>query len=216
MRLIAFPDQEMGAVARTVGGVPPRERTMPVIYTAVERFGPASGESWRTFIEWSGLTQLREVVSLDGMLCPSVFEELTDEDWEHNVQEDFLIGLFYDLEYLLVKLDGDDRANVLALMRNPTAAEVGSFTDPRFVFRGFDLVELQTGVSALVNCGGFDRAFAPTDLSDCGLLTDHAKVLGVQALLRAEYPDETHADCNVWAIWQMTNREDHHEQRPEP
>ena len=177
---------------------------MPVIYTAVERFGPASGESWRAFIEWSGLTQLREVVSLDTMLCPSVFGELTDEDWEHNVQEDFLIGLFHDLDYLLGKLGGEDRADVLALMRNPSAAEVGSFINPRFVFRGFDLVELQAGVSALVNCGGFDRAFAPTDLSDSGLLTGHAKASCVRDLLRAEYPDEPHADCDVWAIWQMT------------
>src|SRR3954470_17786939 len=118
---------------------------MPVIYTAVERFGPASGERWRKFIEWSGLTQLREVISLDGMLCPSVFGELTDEDWGHNVQEDFLIGLFHDLDYLLGKLGGDDRADVLALMRNPTAAEVGSFTAPRFFFPGFDPVGVQEG-----------------------------------------------------------------------
>lgn len=26
----------------------------------------------------------------------------------------------------------------------------------------------------------------------------------VQKRLRAEYPDEHHADCDVWAIWQMT------------
>jgi len=189
---------------------------MPVYFVAVERFGPASGESWREFIEWSGLTHLREVVSLDTILCPAVFEGLTDEDWGHNVQEDFLIGLFHDLDYLLGKSDGHDRANILALMRNPTAAEVGSFTDPRFVFRGFDLVEVGTGVSALVNCSGFDKAFAPADLSDCGLLTNHAKASGVQHLLGAEYPDEPHADCDVWAIWQMTGREDHHERRLRP
>jgi hypothetical protein len=84
--------------------------------------------------------------------------------------------------------------------RPEAAAEVGSFADPRFVFRGFDLVELQTGFGALVNCGGFDRAFAPTNLSDCGLLADLAKALEVQDLLRAEYPDKPHADCDVWAI----------------
>ncbi len=189
---------------------------MPVYFVAVRRFGPASGETWREFIEWSGLTHLREVVSLDTILCPSVFEGLTDEDWGHNVQEDFLIGLFHDLDYLLGKLDGHDRANILALMRNPTAAEVGSFTDPQFEFRGFDLVELQTGVSALVNCGEFDRAFAATDLSDCGLLTVHAKASDVQHLLRTEYPDEPHADCDVWAIWQITDQELRDEQRPEP
>jgi hypothetical protein len=64
-------------------------------------------------------------------------------------------------------------------------------------------VELQTGISALVNCGGFDKVFAPTELSDCGLLADHARALAVQKRLRAEYPDEHHADCDVGAVWQM-------------
>jgi hypothetical protein len=35
------------------------------------------------------------------------------------------------------------------------------------------------------------------------LLTDHAQALRVQKRLRDEYPDEHHADCDVWAIWQM-------------
>jgi hypothetical protein len=176
---------------------------MPVVYTAVERFDPACGERWHKFIEWSGLKQLREVVSLDLMLCPTAFGELTAEDWRHNVQEDFKITLFHDLDHVLRRVAGEDRVNVLALVENPTEEEVRSFKDARFAFRGFDLVELQTGISALVNCGGFDRAFAPTELSDCGLLADHARALAVQKRLRAEYPDEPHADCDLWAVWQM-------------
>ena len=176
---------------------------MPTIYTAVKRFDPACGEPWRKFIDWSHLTQLREVISLDLILCPTVFQELIAEDWQYNVQEDFKITLFNDLDYVLAKVAGSDRVNVLALMQNPTDNEARSFSDSRFNFRGFDLVELQTGISALVNCGGFDKAFAPADLSDCGLLTDHAKALSVQKRLRAEYPDEHHADCDVWAAWQM-------------
>jgi hypothetical protein len=176
---------------------------MPVVYSAVKRFDPGCGEAWPKFIEWSGLTQLREVVSLDLILCPTVFGELTDEDWQHNVQEDFKITLFHDLDYVLGKVARGDRVNVLALLQNPADDEIRSFNDSRFVFRGFDLVELQTGISALVNCGGFDKAFAPTELSDCGLLADHARALSVQQRLRAEYPDEHHADCDVWAVWQL-------------
>ena len=52
---------------------------MPVVYSAVERFDPVSGENWRKFVAWSGLTQLWEVVSLDCILCPSIFAELTAE-----------------------------------------------------------------------------------------------------------------------------------------
>jgi hypothetical protein len=179
---------------------------MPVVYSAVKRFDPACGEAWQKFIEWSRLTQLREVVSLDIVLCPSVIviDDLTAEDWQHNVNENFKCHLFNDLEYLLGKVARSDRVIVLALMQNPTVDEVRAFSDNHFNFRGFDLVELQTGISALVNCGGFPTAFSPADLSDCGLLMDHAKALSVQKLLRAEYPDEHHADCDVWAIWQMT------------
>jgi hypothetical protein len=181
---------------------------MPVVYSAVKRFDPGCGEAWRKFIAWSGLTQLREVVSLDLILCPTVFQHLTAEDWRHNVQEDFKITLFHDLGHVLGKVAGDDRVNVLALMQNPIDADLGSFNDPRFAFQGFDLVELQTGISALVNCGGFDKAFAPTELSDCGLLADHARALSVQNRLRAEYPDEHHADCDLWAVWQLQLRPD--------
>jgi hypothetical protein len=35
------------------------------------------------------------------MLCPTVIQDMTDEDWQHNVQEDFKITLFHDLHYLL-------------------------------------------------------------------------------------------------------------------
>jgi hypothetical protein len=55
----------------------------------------------------------------------------------------------------------------------------------------------------LTNCGGFDRAFEPSDLSECGLLVDHAKAVAVRQRLRAEYPEEPHALCRIWAIWRM-------------
>jgi len=117
------------------------------------------------------------VISLDRILCPSVFKDLTDEDWSHNVQEDFKLNFFYNLDYVLGKVAGQDQVNVLALMHNPTVEEFRSFSDQRFSFRGFDLVELETGISALVNCGEFPKAFSSSDLSDCGLLTEHAQAL---------------------------------------
>jgi hypothetical protein len=175
---------------------------MTIVYSAVTRFDPDCGEEWEKFIEWSGLTQLREVISLDGLLCPTVFQELTEEDWQHNVHADYKTHLFRDLDYLLHKVSEDKRMNLLAVMQEPTATDLHSFVDPHFVFRGCDLIETEGSVSALVNCGGFDKAFSNTDLSEYGLLTDHAKALSVQQLLRNEYPDEHHAECDVWAIWQ--------------
>jgi hypothetical protein len=129
---------------------------MPVIYSAVQRFDPACGDKWTKFIGWCGLTQLREVISLDGILCPSVIviDELTVEDWQHNVPADFQTSLFHDLDYVLNKVAGNESVNILALIQEPTTVELASFDDPRFIFRGFDLVERSGEVSALVNCGG--------------------------------------------------------------
>jgi hypothetical protein len=158
---------------------------MSTIYSPVRRCDPACGQAWYKFIEWSGLTQLREVIYLDGILCPNFFEEVTAEDWQHNVQEDFKIHLFHDLDYVLSRVVGQKRVNVLALLENPTDNEVRSFGDSRFVFRGFDLMDHCGDISALLNCGGFDKAFSSTDLSDCGLLTDVVKVMQRSAIPRS-------------------------------
>jgi hypothetical protein len=171
-----------------------------MVFTAVHRFDPASGEAWTKYIAWSGLDHLREVISLDVVLCPTFFKELLAEDWKHNVQADFKTHLFHDANYVIARV-GEERVNVCGLLEEPSAEEVAAFADPRFVFCGFDLVEERTGISALVNCGGFDKAFLGRDLSDRGLLTDYASARAVQTRLRAEYPEEPHANCEVWAIW---------------
>ena len=181
---------------------------MTTLFTAVERFDPSCDERWQGYIEWSGLGQLQEVVSLDGILCPNFFDKLIEEDWRHNVHEDFKMHLFIDLEHVVRRTQNSARTNVLAVIENPAADEIENFRHPDFVFRGFDLLERCGGdVSALLNCGlncgGFDKAFADSELSACGLLTSHPRALEVQRLLCSEYPDEHHADCDVWAIWQL-------------
>ena len=176
-----------------------------IVFSAVQRFDPASGEAWQKYIAWSRLTHLREVVSLDTSLCPSFFKELSAADWEHNVQQDFQTDRFHDPDYVIQRVV-DERVNVLALIEEPSAEEVAGFADPRFLFRGFDLIEERTGISALVNCGGFDKAFLGRDLSDCGLLVDYARARAVQRQLRLEYPEEPHADCRLWGIWQRPAR----------
>jgi hypothetical protein len=173
-----------------------------VVYTAVKRFDPETSPDWPKFVAWSRLTQLREVVSLDELLCPNFFDALTAEDWEHNVQMDFTSHFFHNPDHVIARVRGQ-AVNVLAVAKEPSATELASFPDPRFVFCGFDLVDELGGISALVDCGGFDRAFLPSELSGCGLLEDHARALAVQQRLRAEYPDEHHARCHIWAIWKL-------------
>lgn len=178
---------------------------MPEIwYAALKPFTPENEEAWSSYSDFAQLPQLREVVSLDILLCPNVLKELTDQDWEHNIHEDFCTSYFRDFEYLHSRVAGEV-CNLLAIMNAPEEDPRATFADPRFVFVGYDLVEAMTGISALTNCGGFPRAFAPTDLSPFGLLSDWAYARVVQARLREEYPDEQHADCDIWAIWRLAD-----------
>jgi hypothetical protein len=177
---------------------------MSIIYSVVKPFDPSCGEKWQAYIKWSGLTQLSEVISLDGLLCPRAFDEFTEEDWQHSVQADFGCQFFRDVDYAVKKAAGRGDVIILGLIENPTESEEFSLNDPRFVFSGYDLFGCCGTVSALVNCGGFPKAFASTELSDCGLLREYPRAITVQRLLKSEYPNEPHANCNVWAIWKMS------------
>ncbi len=172
-------------------------------FTAVETFGPHGGEAWQKYLDFSGLRQLAEVVSLDGSLCPTVIGELIKEDWDHNVHRDRLTYFFKDLDYLLSRVQSSGPRQILAVMLEPEAGSENTLTDERFEFVGFDLLDEEGGNSALVNCGGFPFAFDDEELSQHGLITDYERAKEVQSLLREKYPEERHAECHLWAVWRM-------------
>ena len=165
---------------------------------------PATRDDWNEYVAWANLPQLREVISLDGMLCPDVIGELETQDWAYNVHEDYHIFFFRDFEYLRARVrDLAGAKNFLAVCLNPEADVRTWIDDPRFVFAGYDLMDEWTGNSALTNCGGFPDVFENAELSEVGLLQDYARVCMVQQQLLAKYPDQAHTDCDVWAIWKF-------------
>jgi hypothetical protein len=174
---------------------------MQPLFIAKRPFDPSVGQGWDRYLAWSGLSQLREVVSLDTMLCPTVPEELTAADWDYNVHADYQVFFFRSLEYLLKRISTESRLNILAVIQNPAAADLAAVTLPGFAFAGFDLVDVYGDVSALTNCGGFEGVFVNGELSELGLLPDLTRAREVQATLRGQYPKERHAECHVWAIW---------------
>lgn len=146
-----------------------------------------------------------EIITLDCLLCPDIMRgEPTAEDWNYIVYEDDATGQFFsEVEYLLSRIEATTEYQVLAVLREPTLEAVRSFADKRFDFKGYDLIEVQGGISALTNCGGFDLAFSDDDRSPWGLVSNQESAYRIRDLLRNHYPDEPHADCHVWAIWRM-------------
>jgi hypothetical protein len=168
-------------------------------FIATERFDQ-SYAGWGKYIAWSGLEQLDEVVSLDGALCPTVLPTIKKEYWNHIVNEDLMFHFFIDLDYLRNETADIHRKNLLCVFRNPPG-HPSSQVPEGFEFIGYDLVDKDTSISALTNCGGFPKAFSNGELSEKGLFRTHERSREVQDALRQQYPNEPHADCYLWAIF---------------
>jgi hypothetical protein len=173
-------------------------------YIATKKFGPLAGESWAQYIKWSGLTQLRELVSLDGMICTTVLPEIKNDYWPFIVNENYMLYYFTDPEYLLTQIQNVPKKNLLCVFLDPAEQPITPAGPVQFSWRGYDLIEVNGDISALCNCGGFPKAFSNSELNEVGLLSDLGRAREVQARLREFYPKEhhSHANCDVWAIFQ--------------
>jgi len=169
-------------------------------FIATEKFDKSYG-GWPKYIAWSGLEQVDEIISLDASLCPTVLPDIKAEYWDHIVNESFMLHFFTDLDYLRMATVSIHRKNLLCVFRNPPAHPSAAQVPEGFEFIGYDLVDKDSGVSALTNCGGFPKAFANGEPSEKGLLTAHERARAVQEALVREYPSEHHADCHLWAIF---------------
>ena len=106
---------------------------------------------------------------------------------------------FADLDFLKGQVASVEKKNLLCVFRNPSPAPATPSSE--FTFLGYDLIDPETSVSALTNCGGFPDVFDNSELSPVGLLPEFERACEVQKQLRAAYPNEPHANCNLWAIF---------------
>ena len=176
------------------------------LFIATEKFDAEDGERWRSYCAWANIPALREVVSLDGLLCTHLVKEFTEDDWAHIVNADFRLDYFRDLDYLLRRVSSCHRRNVLGLYRNSPQHIMNPPAPHAFTFLGYDLIEEATQVSALVNCGGFPKVYSNEELNEFGLLKDFDRASEVQVRLPEAHPDEPHADCELYAIWRLSER----------
>jgi hypothetical protein len=176
---------------------------MTPLFIATEKFDRSDGERWDDYIRWANIPHLTEVVSLDHMLCPRIGPEIVDEDWQHNVQENFRLIYFYDLDYLIRRSAGAARRSILGLYRNPDTHIAAAPGSGSFAFFGYDLIDETTQVSALTNCGGFPETFSNEELNQYGLIADFVRAGEIRRLLPIHNPAEHHANCELYAIWRM-------------
>ena len=144
--------------------------------------------------------QLDELFSLDFMLCPSVLKEVKDHYWDF--MADFRVfGFFTDLDFLKAQLENASNYSLICAIRNPEDRPRLPDYLSEFEFVGFDLLEVESTTSALTNCGGFPLAFDNSELSPKGLIHDYARADEIRRALLREYPEEPHAECDLWAVF---------------
>ena len=177
-------------------------------YTARKAYSRNDNEDgmlWDKYIEWSKLTHLTELVSLDGMLNEMLVESAYNnvDDWNFIVVDDqYQTGFFTSLEYVLQNTKIRDRFNLLAVVKEPVQDCKNINIQPdNFEFAGYDLLDKDYSISALTNCGGFDETFLPGDLNKYGLIDDYEKAFDIRKRLFENNPQEHHAQCNVIAVW---------------
>ncbi|MCE7040357.1 hypothetical protein [Dyadobacter sp. CY312] len=179
---------------------------MTFLYTARGKYDNTyngEGMSWGGYIEWSKLTHLTELVSLDGMLNEILVESDYDnaEDWDFiHVVGQYQTGFFTTEEYVLRKLKTKNRFNFLAVTIEPDQ-DCKNIHIENFVFVGYELLDQDFGISALTNCGGFDETFSPKEINKYGLIDDFENAYSIKKQLLINNPAEHHADTNVIAVW---------------
>jgi len=170
---------------------------MPV-YSAQERF-TSSVSGWQKYIDWSGRTSAVEIITFDGMLCSSAIDDLTDEDWQHNIHADNMVHFFSGYQYLLERISFDPaNHNILELTQRPTCNVTPTES---FQFCGYDIMDSDDSVSVLLNCGAFPDIFSPNDTNSFGLLDQLDDANRIAKNIRVANPNEHHCrDCRVWGI----------------
>jgi hypothetical protein len=173
---------------------------MALWYIALQSFSPLH-KDWKQYIEQSGLSSIKEIISLDQVLCPPAIKRFEAEDWKHNVKGNFFNDYFLDLDYLLRRTAALENLRVLAVIQHPDHEVRDEFNNLNFRFLGYDLTDHYGSVSALTNCGPLPLAFSPRDLSSYGLIHTFKRANEVKQALGKYYAEEF-SDSILWAIWQ--------------
>lgn len=94
---------------------------------------------------------------------------------------------------------------VLALIVRPDIEPSYVLEQTRqFEFCGYDLVDHTTGISAIINMGGYwGDLFDWEMLNQYGLFSKYRQAVNVQLDLIEQFPEESHAYCEIVEIWRM-------------
>ena len=176
-----------------------------ICYTVLDTFSCDDGDKWDKYIEWSKISHVSEIISLDTMLCPSIIEDYTENDWKYQSEETDIHGLFTSFDYVIQCAKDAKHFQILAVLKEPNSENWKTKLPIDFIFKGYDLIDDETMISALTNCGGFPESFSNSDLNRNGLIQELNNAIDIRNRLKINNPDEAHADCSIYGIARLDN-----------
>ena len=172
-----------------------------MFYKVVRPFLLASAENWKAYVEFSGLSQLKDFCSLDDSLNPSVFQPETPEDWENCLSKNNLTHLITNFEYAQKMQEKNPGSRLFGVIIAPDGEEkIGH--EKRL---GYDIMDSYACNSLLT---AFDdsesnKVFDRSRINPFALLNDLNEAYSIQDRFRelALERDDTRAE--VWAVYQV-------------
>ena len=165
------------------------------LYTIVESFSPEDGEKWDSYCKWRG-KNFERFDSIDGMLRPPLFEKPEENDWEHIVNEDFMLHLITNRAHADKKKKEIEKGILLELRLDNHSQD-----DERFL--GFDIIDGYFDISLLTNFGN-DIEYVNEMIERNGLVSDFQTAKGIYTKLKEEFGDDAHVeDCRIISIYKM-------------
>ena len=170
------------------------------LYTIVESFSSADGDKWSSYCEWRG-KNFERFDSIDGMLRPNLFEQPEENDWEHIVNESFMLHLITDLAHAEKKKEEIEKGILLELRLDEHSPE-----DDRFL--GFDIIDGYFDISLLTNFGN-DIEYLNEAIESNGLISDFQTTEGIYTKLKNEFGDDAHVkDCRIISIYKTKDEQE--------
>jgi len=166
----------------------------PIFYKA-ERFFPD-----KKYEEFSKIFNKAELVTYDVCLCGVIHDENLLEEIE--LAGRYVRGVKTKSWQSLLKTPLSVGEQIIAYYKNPIESYEHHKMESDFEFCGYDLSEEMTGISALTNCGElFSGAIPYEELNKFGLISEYCEAFRIRKLLENLYPDEPHAECEVYELW---------------
>ena len=168
-------------------------------YKIIEYFGPYDNR-WKQYLEWCNL-ELTSFDSIDGVLCPGLFEPQTEEDWQNCVNEDYKLNLITNLDYA---------KSILSKYNNAVIVGVDIIDSIKYKLEesllGYDIIDSYCDISLLTNWkkDKDEENLFSKYIQDNGLIHNLKTAMKIRDMLREGFSEDSHTEnCKVWAIYKI-------------